>query len=304
MIGTTINFCEKNSSAWSGISAFAGVLNAVKQKKKEVDEASEIAAVPTTGVTEDVRGLRKKMTEHAVRCGSGVLALANTIGDHDLAAKVNFTANKLKKMNRETATGHCQAIKDAAAANAGTLVGYGITASDIADLQTAIDKYRQKAPSPRLAIINRSKAKGTIAQTVRFILDDLLANRLDMMAGTLRFSNPYFYSGYILSREIIDLGVVHTKLKAFVTDQDQVPLEGAQLTVTETESLKVLKTAVSEKDGTVKINPMSVGNVDLKWEAEGYETKTETEVHVVRGKVLRRKVTMKKIADFGLGNVD
>ena len=297
MIGTTIDFCEKNNSAWSGITAFAGVLNAVKLKKKEVDEQNEIASVSTKGVTEDVRGLRKKMTELAVRCGAGTLALANTIGDHDLAAKVNFTANKMNKMNKENATGCCQAIKDAAWANAAALAGYGITTDDLNDVQTAIDKYRQKAPNPRLAIINRSKAKGKIAETVRFILDHLLANQLDHMAGTLRFTNPVFHSGYLMAREIIDLGVVHTKLKALLTDQNQVPLVGAKLTVTESETQKVVKTAVSEKDGTVKISPMSVGNVDLKWEAVGYVTKTETGVHVARGKLVRRKVTMRRMED-------
>ncbi|MES2621848.1 MAG: hypothetical protein V4615_13445 [Bacteroidota bacterium] len=294
MIGSTVNFCEDNSSAWAGISAFAGVLNQVKLKKKEVEAEHEIASAPSTGITRDVRWLRKSMTEQAVSLASATFAHANTIGNHDLAARVNFTANKLAKMGKEKATGHCQAIKDAASANVGALAGYGITLTDLTALQTAIDTYRAKAQNPRLAIIQRGKAKRKIAETVRFILDQLLAKQLDRMAAIVMYTNPPFYNGYLMAREIIDLGVVHTKLKATAVDENKVPIDAVRLTVLETETQKIVRTAVSEGGGRLTINPMAVGTFDFKWEANGYVTKIETGVHIAAGKVVRRMVRMKR----------
>src|SRR4051812_35550932 len=90
MIGVTIDYCEKNSSAWSGISAFGGVLNKIKQKKAQAEAFNEVADTPTKGLTADVREQRKKMTQLAIRCGSATLAYANEVNDHKLAAEVNF----------------------------------------------------------------------------------------------------------------------------------------------------------------------------------------------------------------------
>lgn len=294
MIGSTIIFCEENSSAWAGISAFAGVLNQVKLKKKEVDEEHEIALVTSKGVTEDVRRLRKDMTQQAVRIASATFALANTIGNNDLASQVNFTANKIGKMSKEKATGRCQAIKDAAQPHVAALAAYGILPTDFTDLQTAINLYREKAPNPRLAIINRGKAKRKIAETVRYILDNLLSKQLDHMAAIVMFTNAPFYKGYLMAREIIDLGVVHTKIKATVVDENKLFVEPVKLTVLETGTQKIVRTAVSEGGGRVHINPMSVGLFDFKWEATGFVTKIETGVRVAAGKVVRRKVVMKR----------
>jgi hypothetical protein len=295
MIGSTIDYCEKNSGAWSGIAAFGGVLNKVKLKKKKVDELSQVAEVTTKGVTKDTRELRRRMTEGAVRCGQATVAYAYAIGNNQLAAEVNFTANKLNKMRKERAADRCQGIKKSAQANEAGIAAYGIAPGDISDLQAAIDEYRLKAQNPRLAIIKRSGAKRQINEVVREVIDKLLELQLDRMVDTLRFSNEFFWTGYQMVREIVDLGTVHTKVKGTVRDINDVPLEGVRFTVYETDTQKVVREVSSGPDGSFKINPMAVGNFDFKWEKDKYATKFESNVRVGAGKVVRRRVTLKAI---------
>jgi len=58
---------------------------------------------------------------------------------------------------------------------------FGIVASDVTDLQAAINLYRTKSQNPRQAIITRSQAKKHVAIMVKELIDDLLVGQLDKM---------------------------------------------------------------------------------------------------------------------------
>jgi hypothetical protein len=295
MIKTTIDYCERNASAWSGIGAFGGILAQVKAKKQEIDQLNQVALGKTKGVTEDTKLKRTRMTTLAVKCGGATLAFANLTGNNTLAAKVKFSENRLNKMRKEAVMTACQGIHDAANANMAGVQTCGLTAQDVADLQSAITDYRQKSPAPRLAVVQNREAKRRITVAVREVMEHLLEGQLDHLVDTLWLTNENFCTGYDMAREIIDLGTVHTKVKGSVKDVMDVPLEGVKFSVYETGTQKLLRQTVTVRNGTFKVSPMPVGNFDFRWEKEGFATRLEENVRVGAGKVVRRSVVMKVV---------
>ena len=295
MITTVIEYCEKNSNATAGIGAFAIVLGKVKDKRKKIDELNEKEGKWSVGVTEDTNGLRERMSGLALKCANGTSAYAYSINNNTLAALVDFNEDDLRLAKKDEVDDVCQGIHDAALASAAEVVNFGISGADIGNLQGLIDEYRQKMQNPRQAIITKSQANKKVKELVREIIDVLLEKQLDLMVNTLKGTNFGFWSGYQMARNIIDRGIVHSKVKGVVRDTEDVPLIGIRFIIYDTETKKVVKETVSEKKGLFKVSPMAVGNFDFKWEMEGFVTKTQENVRVGAGKVVRRQVSLKRI---------
>lgn len=304
MINANITFCDANTAITAGIPSFGTVLGSVKSKMVLINSLNQIAEGTTKGVTLDTKALRKEMTALALKCANATLAFANSTSNNTLAALVNYSESKLNGLKKEEVDDVCQAIRDATDANIAGASSFGVTPTDVTDLQAAIDLYRISSQNPRQAIITRSQAKKQVATMVREVIDDLLVKQLDKMANTLKLTDKNFVDGYKQSREIIDLGSTTAKVRGTVLDENDVPLRHVIFTIYEagtTNEVAKTKTDVKGKFGIAKI---PAGMVDFVWELEGYKTVTETEVKISAGKELKRKVVMDAaVVDGGNLNV-
>ena len=229
MIRTTLQYCADNSSATSGILAFAPVLVQAQAKLLLIDQLDQIAIATTKGVTLDTKALRASMQSIALKCANAVIAYATSINNNTLKAKVNFTESDLKKMKKEEVDDVCQTIREVTDANMANAQNYGVGPADTSDLQTTITLYRIAVQNPRQAIINRSDAKKQIKQIIRQIINTIFKGQMDKMVSTLKTSNPNFVNKYFLAREIIDLGKTTGKLRGTTTDPAKKPLQKAAI---------------------------------------------------------------------------
>lgn len=295
MINATITLCDANTTATAGITGFAGVLATVKGKIVLINSLNQLGDGTTTGVTLDTKLLRKTMTEHALKCANATLAYANSINNNTLKALVNFTESKLNGMKKEDVDDACQGIHDAANANSAGAFNFGIGAADITDLQTSIDVYRIGTQNPRQAIITKSHAIKQADTMIRETISNLLVGQMDKMVNTLKLTNRGFWDGYKQAREIIDLGTTTAKVRGTVKDINDVPLVDAGFAILKqgtTESVAKTKTDVK---GRFNLSHLPSGDFDFIWDLTGYETVTETNVHISAGKELKRRVVMKKL---------
>lgn len=301
MINANITYCDANTAATAAISLFATTLAAVKAKMVLVNSFNQIADGTTKGVTLDTNALRKAMTDLALKCANATLAFANATNNNTLAALVNYSERKLNGMKKEEVDDACEAIHDAANANVADVTDYGVSATDVSDLQAVINLYRTASQNPRQAIVNKSQAKKKVTELVDEIVDDLLVGQLDKMANTLKASNADFVSGYKQSREVIDLGSTSAKIRGTVLDSEDVPLKQVRFTITNPATGAVVAETQTDNKGKYGVSKLPVGIFDLKWEKSGYATITEFAVKVVAGKEISRKIVMPpKSADGGL----
>src|SRR6478609_3328759 len=90
MIRTTLSYCGNNTSATSGITAFAGVKGTADNKLVLIDQLNQIASSTSVGVTLDTKVIQAAMISIARKCGNAVGAYAASVNNNTLRIKVSF----------------------------------------------------------------------------------------------------------------------------------------------------------------------------------------------------------------------
>ena len=295
MINTTTGFCDANAAATAGISGFAGTLTVIKGKVVLINSLNQIGDGTTKGVTLDTKEIRRQMTALALKCANATLAYANSKNNNTLAALVNYTESKLNSLKKEDVDDVCEAIHDATDLNISGASDFGVTASDVKDLQTSIDLYRTAMQDPRQALITKSQAKRKADKLIREVIDMLLVGQLDKMVNTLKASNVDFWNGYKQAREIIDLGKTTAKVRGNVLDENDAPIPGVEFVITKTGTTTKVAETVTDVKGKYGVTKLPAGDVDFEWSKDGYQKVKEGNVHISAGKDLRRKIVMHKV---------
>ncbi len=219
MIDATTDFCDSNTASTSGITNFALRLADVKVKRVLIDGMNQLGGGSTKGVTIDVGVLRGLMTSKAFKCANATLGFANFTNNNTLRMLVKYTKRQLDKLPKENVDDVCQQIHDATSANIAGATPYGIVASDVTDLQAAIDLYRTRNGDSRQAVISRSQANNQAHIMIREVITELLEGQLDVMVNTVEETQAMFWSGYFQARKIIDPGAFSTVLKLLVLNK-------------------------------------------------------------------------------------
>lgn len=294
MINSSIAFCDANPTATSGITNFAIALAAVKAKMLLINGYNQIGSGNTKGVTADTNNIRGAMSDLAMKCASGTMAYANATNNNTLKEQVSYSRRELDKFKKEDIDDVCQGIHDAADANIANITGYGVSATDVSDLQAAINLYRAASQNPRLTKVTQSQAKKQAAKMVGEVIKDLLKGQMDVMVNTLKLTNASFVEGYYQAREIIDLGSTSAKVRGEVRDENTAPLRGVVFSIYETGTEDLVKEVVTDAKGNFNASKLPMGNFDFVWSLSGYKTVKETDVHIGPGKELKRKIVMEE----------
>ena len=295
MINTTIGFCDANAAATAGITGFAAVLTVIKGKVVLINQLNQIGDGTTTGVTLDTNAIKKQMIVLALKCANATLAYANSTNNNTLAALVDYSETDLKDLKKEDVDDVCEAIHDATNANLAGATPFGVTATDVTDLQTAIDLYRTASQNPRQALISKSQAKKQADALIKDVIGNLMDGQLDKMANTLKSTNVDFWNGYKQAREIIDLGSTPARVRGTVLDENDVPLQGVLFEIFETGTANKVAETTTDVKGKFSATKLPMGDFDFSWELDGYATVKEENVHISPGKDLRRKIVMDKV---------
>lgn len=289
-IRSTVTYCQlpANVTIMAAVASFAPVLTQASNKLVLIDNYDIIATATTHGITLNTVALRTVIENLGYKCLNATIAFASPAPRNNaLIAQVKYPLSDLQKMKKEQIATVCQTIHDAAASDA-LILNFGITATDLTDLQAGINLYNLGASNPRQAVITRNSAKASIATLIKEINDDLFKMQMDTMVKTRISTNQEFVNKYFLNREIIDLGKTHTKFKGDAKQSDGTPIVGAIVTLTKTGTTTPLYTITSQSDGKFKDAYIKPDNYDLKITATGYTPQTENNIHCAAGKSITR----------------
>ncbi len=292
MIRATLLYCANNVAATAGIIAFAVAKAAADTKLLLIEQLDQIAEGTSSGVTLDTNAIRKAMTDIAFKCCNALIAYAASVHNNTLMAKVKFTRSDFRGMKKEEIADICQTIHDEANTNVAVAGAFGYLATDVTDLQTSINLFRTAAQNPRQAIISKTLALEQINSITRDIIDNSFKLGMDKMANTLLTTNPVFVSGYIHSREVINIGSTTAKVRGIIKNEEEVPVVDASFYLTLAGDNHKVDETQSILGGKFSISNLLANDYDLYWSHPFYQTKTETNVHIAAGKEIRRNVTL------------
>ncbi len=290
MIRAVLKYCTDNAAATASIADFATDKAAIDNKVVLIGQLDQVAQAPTSGVTLDTDALRLAAETIAFKCLNPLVRFAarSTPKNNTLLQKVQYSKSDLSRLKKEDIAPVCQTIHDEALTNVAAAGTGGYTLTDVTNLQTAINLYLLSIQDPREAVVYRSLAIEQMEALIRDIIDNDFKLGLDTMVNTLEDTNPNFVNGYYKSREISNLGTTHAKFRGSVRNPLGTLLPGVRVWITKTGFTEVIKETLTTPTGKFSINQVPADDYDLHFEFEGYQSFTESNIHVSAGKEITR----------------
>jgi hypothetical protein len=278
MYRATQKHCTDNAAIVKTVPAFETALNVFNVKLSAIIAATQQEDLVTKGITVDKSEAKKTLCRLTTDIAAPIFAYASTTTNNKLKQEVNFSYSDLLRTKDDLMAPRCQNIKDLGTANIDALKPYGITAAGLDALQTEINNYQVKVPTPR----NSAAQKKTIRENIKNLFketDIVLKEQLDKTVVGFKAANPDFVSTFKANRIIIDPGKSTTILKGTIQSAiDKSPVSGATILVVETGN----KAPGNEK-GSYQIKPIPAGIYTISISAPKYKDKTEKEVTVKQG---------------------
>ncbi len=280
MYRATQKHCDDNPAIVATVPAFATTLTAFNTKLSAIISTAQQEDLVTKGITVDKLVAKKTLCQLATDVAAPIFAFASANADNTLKQEVNFSFSDLFKTKDDVLAPRCQNINDLGTANLAAMAPYGLTAASLTALQTTINGYQAKVPTPR----NSAAQKKTIRENLKKLFteaDAVLKDQMDKTVVGFKTANPDFVSTYKANRVIIDPGQSATTLKGVIVNaMDKTPVSGATIIVVETGN----KTSGNES-GTYQIKPIPAGIYTINISAPKYTDKTEKEVTVKQGQI-------------------
>jgi len=241
-----------------------------------------------SGVTDDKDERRVTLENQTYTIASAIVFYASVTNNRELLKKVNFTRSKLEQARDNEVPGMSKQVHQAAAANAAAILPYGVTATMITDLNTAIDAFVEYISKPRAAKSETSAATEQLPQ-VYTDTDKLLEERLDKGMELYRFSEPDFYTQYFNARIIINSPTQKRALEVkFVDEVTGAPIEHVKVLVDLTINRR------SSEKGNIRVQSLSEGSHSLKATLPGYSDATEN-FNVISGETTKLTIRMRTV---------
>lgn len=178
------------------------VMSATSGKAKEKQDAEDSMLELTTSVKAALKCYGEDKGEQAIK---------------ELASIGGWKVSCMRDTDQKT---YATTIYNLATANAEALVHYGVSAEEIAQLKTAIDKFDDKMTAREASPAERSGMRSTLLTL--FDTGAKLLDQTDDLMVRFRTKDAELYNQYIAIRPIKATGVRH-KPQAPATDQPAQP---------------------------------------------------------------------------------
>ena len=234
---------------------------------------------------------KRALAEMADIVCNGVMAYAKDVNDHVVYAEFGQTEAMIFAMKDVDCLAFCKGLKKYVDLHAGALGDYNITSGVIGELGSAIDDFRGDVSAPALAEAKLHRATVNAKEGIANLLKVLVW--WDAFVGTLRRSQPSFYTAYKSARKIHNIGRRRVSIRGKVmVDGLEVPLFKVKVRVEDRP-----ETGKTGRAGKFMLYSLGPGVFTLVFALKGYEPLRLENVAVVAGKITELEVGIVKIAD-------
>lgn len=205
MVEADLTIMQQYNAIVAGNIKLSAIVTAVKNTHSLILSTAGIQSQINKGPTATKNRLWIDAATKADHVCSGVKAYADDINDATLLGSMHYTYNSLIKDTTNQSIVDMQAIHDKAAAIAIALLApFNVVATDLTDLQTAINAFAAGAPMKRALVVNTSAATSQLPPL--FTLQRKQLKKLDHIVNTFKKSQPTFVTNHFNARKIVNLG--------------------------------------------------------------------------------------------------
>ena len=202
MYKDVVGTCTENAAVMGNVAVFGTTLNAVKQKMVILETIAAEQASMLMGVKNEKESKRKETAEKAETLGGFLTSYALGANDEVLLASLRFFPSILNHASALKMMQLLDRIIAASNQHLSDLAVYGITQSDVTQLETLRAEMDVLFAAVRKAIGDRKARTGEIDAVVKEI--DKLLGQMDNMVLSVKSSNAFFYTRYQSARAIVD----------------------------------------------------------------------------------------------------
>jgi hypothetical protein len=288
MFETTSKVLHKDNSAWNTNIPFVAAVQELDDNINDIRDLSSTQNSDNRGIKHD-KDNRRDSLQNQTFAAAGILTFyASTINNRKLLEKVSLTRTDLERARDNALAGIAEQVYQEAAANSTPALPYGLTATMITDLRSAIDEFVKYISKPRDARVGKKEAT---EQLVKVFADTniLLLERLDKGMELYVKTNNTFYTKYFKGRIIVNSPTIKRALEIRFEDaEDKTAITGVTVTVD-----KKIKRRSSAK-GNSRVQNLVGEKHSLKAAHPGFLPASEN-FTIISGETTRLVIKMKKL---------
>ncbi len=233
MADRSIVIMDSNDSFWKLKAKTKKKVDFIKTVVLEINDLAKQQGHSTAGAT-DTKDSQRLLTATQAKFVESVLkSYYEDIADEKSAAIINFNMNDYMKLSIKKSIINMQLVHDTAAAivlaKPAVLDEFNLTATDLPELQTAIDLLSAEVPTQSVMRSGNKTITAAISTQFSVLREEM--NNLDNNVNTFIKISPKFVADYTNGRRMAQTGGGHTTAEAALMPSHFEALLGKQFTI-------------------------------------------------------------------------
>jgi hypothetical protein len=204
MFQKILDVCNENEQKYANISAFGNAVSELKQRVSSIKLATQQQTVNNPkGTTKEKSSIIDRLVELSLKVANALYVYGFNSANKRLIEKVNVNKSMFYQTHNQTCLTMAKIIAAEASAHNSILNDYGITPSDIMDLNNAIVQFESFINAPAGVIGERKMYTGNLKEL--FVdADSLVYDQLDKLMVPFKTSSPEFFQLYSNARNVVN----------------------------------------------------------------------------------------------------
>jgi hypothetical protein len=204
MYQKTINVCEEYKQDYAGVPA---LVNAVDELKTQVSNIKDVTqqqiGTVSKGTTKDKSFIFDRLVELGLKIANSIYVYAFDTGNNTLIEKVNVNKSLFYRSHEQIALTLAKNISAEAKNYSELLRNYGVSDSDIVDLDSVIVQFDVLINAPS-GVIGERKLHTSTLRELFVAADSVVYDKLDKLVRLFKTSKPEFFMLYSNARNVVN----------------------------------------------------------------------------------------------------
>ncbi|MDR2680221.1 MAG: hypothetical protein LBC47_05360 [Tannerella sp.] len=215
-----LNVCDEHKQKYAGIPAFVNAVTELKQQVMDIQSVrqQQTETVPK-GTTKDKSSAIDRLAELSLKVANPVYVYAFETQNNSLLQKVNVNKSMFYNIHDRAALTLAKIIASEAKNRNEALREYGISETDITELDEAIVQFEGLIDSPS-GVIGERKMHTENLRTLFVRADSIIYDKLDKLIRLFKTSSPDFFALYGNARNIVNTAARKRKDKSNAVEEE------------------------------------------------------------------------------------
>ena len=296
MYDSVVTNLNQNAALYSSNTVFSTATNNFKTAVTALGSLQTGQINHSSGITVTKEQAKTNLIQLTIDHAEAGKAYAAIVGNAALKQNLKINASDLNKLQDAQLAPTCQDIYNQLSPVISNLSDYGVTATTLLSLQTAIGTFMPLVGQPKNA---RSTAKAfttAIAQQIQSI-QKTLEEQLDPLMRQYKITQQIFHDSYFSDRKV---GTKNNRttvsIKGTITNAQNQPLKKAHITLLNTSR----RIKITKADGKYQFSRMHPGSFTIQVSAKGYATQSKTVMQSTPG-IVTINITLSTGTNPGIG---